>query len=106
MAASAMDIRIVGLDSLPEVRPAEELAGLILAAAAHAGETIAPKTIVIVAQKIVSKAEGAIVDLREIRPSDFASQWARQWNKDARLIELILCQSRRIVRMARGVLDR
>jgi coenzyme F420-0:L-glutamate ligase / coenzyme F420-1:gamma-L-glutamate ligase len=99
-----MDIRIVGLDSLPEVRPGDDLAGLILAAAAHAGETIAQKTIVIVAQKIVSKAEGAIVDLREIRPSDFALQWARQWGKDARLIELILCQSRRIVRMDRGVL--
>ena len=99
-----MDIRIVGLDSLPEVRPGDDLAGLILAAAAHARETIAPKTIVIVAQKIVSKAEGAVVDLREIRPSEFALQWARQWGKDARLIELILSQSRRIVRMDRGVL--
>jgi F420-0:gamma-glutamyl ligase len=38
---------------------------------------------VIVAQKIVSKAEGAIVDLREIRPFEFASQWARRWGKDA-----------------------
>jgi coenzyme F420-0:L-glutamate ligase / coenzyme F420-1:gamma-L-glutamate ligase len=104
MAANTMDIRIVGLDSLPEVRPGDDLAGLILAAAAHARETIAPETIVIVAQKIVSKAEGAIVDLREIRPSEFALQWARQWGKDARVIELILGQSRRIVRMDRGVL--
>jgi coenzyme F420-0:L-glutamate ligase/coenzyme F420-1:gamma-L-glutamate ligase len=104
MAANAMDIRIVGLDSLPEVRPGDDLAGLILAAAAQARETIAQETIVIVAQKIVSKAEGAIVDLGEIRPSEFALQWARQWGKDARLIELILRQSRRIVRMDRGVL--
>ena len=104
MAANTMDIRIVGLDGLPEVRPGDDLAGLILAAAAHARETIAPETIVIVAQKIVSKAEGAIVDLREIRPSEFALQWARQWGKDARFIELILSQSRRIVRMDRGVL--
>jgi len=59
---------------------------------------------VVVAQKIVSKAEGAIVDLGEIQPSEFASRWARQWDQDARFIELILRQSRRIVRMDRGVL--
>ena len=99
-----MDIRIVGLDSLPEVRPGDDLAALILAAAAHSGAAIAQNTIVIVAQKIVSKAEGAIVDLREIRPSEFALQWASQWGKDARLIELVLSQSRRIVRMDRGVM--
>lgn len=104
MAANTMDIRIVGLDSLPEVRPGDDLGALILAAAVQARETIAPETVVIVAQKIVSKAEGAIVDLREIRPSEFALQWARQWGKDARVIELILSQSRRIVRMDRGVL--
>jgi coenzyme F420-0:L-glutamate ligase/coenzyme F420-1:gamma-L-glutamate ligase len=104
MAANAMDIRIVGLDRFPEVRPGDDLAPLILAAAAHAQEAIAQETIVIVAQKIVSKAEGAIVDLREIQPSEFTIQWARQWGKDARLIELILRQSRRIVRMDRGVL--
>ena len=104
MAANAMDIRIVGLDGLPEVRSGDDLAGLILAAAADARETIAPETVVIVAQKIVSKAEGAIVDLAEILPSEFALRWARQWGKDARFVELILRQSRRIVRMDRGVL--
>ena len=57
-----------------------------------------------VAQKIVSKAEGAIVDLREIQPSALARSWAAEWNKDARLIELILAQSRRIVKMDRGVI--
>ncbi len=63
------------------------------------------KTVVLaVAQKIVSKAEGAIVDLREMRPSTLARSWAAEWNKDARLIELILTQSRRMVRMDRGVI--
>jgi coenzyme F420-0:L-glutamate ligase/coenzyme F420-1:gamma-L-glutamate ligase len=57
-----------------------------------------------VAQKIVSKAEGAVVDLREIRPSALARSWAAEWSKDARLIELILTQSKRIVKMDRGVL--
>jgi len=57
-----------------------------------------------VAQKVVSKAEGAIVDLREMQPSALASAWAAEWGKDPRLIELILSQSRRIVKMDRGVL--
>jgi len=99
-----MAIRIVGLEGLPEIRPGEDLASLILDAAARAGETIAQDTIMVVAQKIVSKAEGAIVDLRQIEPSDFAKQWAKVWSKDARLVELILHQSRRIVRMDRGIL--
>jgi coenzyme F420-0:L-glutamate ligase/coenzyme F420-1:gamma-L-glutamate ligase len=96
-----MNIRIAGLDGLPEVNPGDDLAALILAAA---GQAITQETIVVVAQKIVSKAEGAIVDLREIQPTAFALQWGKQWGKDARLIELILRQSRRIVRMDRGVL--
>lgn len=96
-----MNIRIAGLENLPEVHPGDDLAALILAAA---GQLITPQTIVVVAQKIVSKAEGAIVDLREIHPSPFALQWGKQWGKDPRLIELILSQSRRIVRMDRGVL--
>src|SRR6202042_3484977 len=54
--------------------------------------------------KIVSKAEGAIFDLREIQPSERADSWASEWGKDARLIELILAQSKRIVRMERGIL--
>jgi coenzyme F420-0:L-glutamate ligase/coenzyme F420-1:gamma-L-glutamate ligase len=99
-----MNIRIAGLDSLPEVHPGDDLAALILAAAAQARQTISQRTIVVVAQKIVSKAEGAIVDLREIQPTAFALQWGKQWGKDPRLIELILRQSRRIVRMDRGVL--
>jgi len=60
--------------------------------------------VVAVAQKIVSKAEGAIVDLREIQPSALAGYWAAEHGKDPRLIELIFAQSRRIVKMDRGVL--
>src|ERR1700691_5247963 len=99
-----MNIRIAGVDSLPEIHPGDNLAALILAAAAQGGWQSTHQTIVVVAQKIVSKDEGAIVDLREIQPTAFALQWGKQWGKDARLIELILRQSRRIVRMDRGVL--
>ena len=70
----------------------------------HAASNIDPTVVLAVAQKIVSKAEGAIVDLRKIQPSALAQSWAAEWNKDARLIELILSQSRRIVKMDRGVI--
>ena len=99
-----MDLRIVGLNGIPEVYPGDSLAALIRAAAGRGGEPLGPRTVVVVAQKIVSKAEGAIVDLRTIEPTPFARKWAEQWQKDARLVELTLRQSRRIVRMDRGVL--
>ncbi len=95
-----MPIRIVGLAGLPEVSAGDDLAALIRAAA----EPIDSDTIVVIAQKIVSKAEGAIVDLRSIAPSKLAADWAARYGKDARLIELVLRESRRIVRMDRGVL--
>lgn len=91
-----MRLEIVALPGLPEIQPGDDLAALI--------KNVQPHDIVAVAQKIVSKAEGAIVDLREIHPSALAQSWAAQWNKDARLIELILTQSRRIVKMDRGVI--
>jgi coenzyme F420-0:L-glutamate ligase/coenzyme F420-1:gamma-L-glutamate ligase len=99
-----MDLRIIGLSELPEVRPGDSLAGLIRVAAERAAEPLGPRTVVVIAQKIVSKAEGAIVDLRTIQPTPIAEKWAAKWQKDARLVELALRQSRRIVRMDRGVL--
>jgi coenzyme F420-0:L-glutamate ligase / coenzyme F420-1:gamma-L-glutamate ligase len=91
-----MRLEIVAVPGLPEIRPGDDLASFI--------KNVGSEDIVAVAQKIVSKAEGAIVDLREIRPSALARSWAEAWKKDARLIELILAQSRRIVKMDRGVI--
>jgi coenzyme F420-0:L-glutamate ligase/coenzyme F420-1:gamma-L-glutamate ligase len=98
-----MDLRIVGLGGIPEVHPGDSLAALIRAAAERAGEPLSQRTVVVIAQKIVSKAK-APFDLRTIVPTPFAERWAAQWQKDARLVELALRQSRRIVRMDRGVL--
>lgn len=89
---------------MPEVRPGNDLAALIRDAAAREALTIDASVVLAVAQKVASKSEGAIVDLRTIQPSALARSWASEWNKDARLIELILAQSRRIVKMDRGVL--
>ncbi len=105
-----MSIRVAGLRTLPEIRQGDDLALLIRRAAELENQAIDARTIVVVAQKIVSKAEGAVVDLRQIEPSPAAEHWAALWSeesrqkKDARLIELILRESRRIVKMDRGVL--
>jgi coenzyme F420-0:L-glutamate ligase / coenzyme F420-1:gamma-L-glutamate ligase len=95
-----MRLEITAPSSFPEVRPGDDLAALIHQSTSGLDEDV----VVAVAQKVVSKAEGAIVDLREIRPSALARSWAQEWQKDARLIELILAQSRRIVKMDRGVI--
>src|SRR6202035_3662224 len=67
-------------------------------------QPIDSSVVVAVAQKIVSKSEGAVVDLRTIQPSALATSWAKECGKDPRLIELVLSQSRRIVKMDGGVL--
>lgn len=97
-----MRIEIVGLAGLPEVKPGDDLASFIHEAAE--GSAMDSRTVVAIAQKVVSKAEGSIVDLSTIEPSGFARRWALEWNKDARVIELVLRESRRIVKMERGIL--
>jgi len=99
-----MRLEIIALSSLPEVRPGDDLGMLIRQAASQEGQPIDHTVVLAVAQKIVSKAEGAVVDLRGIQPSALARSWAAESRKDERLIELILAQSRRIVKMDRGVL--
>ena len=99
-----MEIRIASLKTLPEVKPGDGLGQLIREAAYREAETLDQDTILVVAQKVVSKAEGALVDLRTIEPSVFATAWARSWNKDARVIELVLRESMRVVKMDRGVI--
>src|ERR1700721_823321 len=99
-----MRVELVPLTTIPEVRSGDDLTALIRRASGQENQVVDETTIVVVAQKIVSKAEGAIVDLRELRPSHLAQTWAQEWQKDPRLLELILMQTRRIVRMDRGVL--
>jgi coenzyme F420-0:L-glutamate ligase/coenzyme F420-1:gamma-L-glutamate ligase len=99
-----MRIEIVALSNILEVRRGDDLATLIRDAAKKDQQSIDGSVVLAVAQKIVSKAEGAVVDLREIRPSALAQSWANEWGKDARLIELIFSQSRRIIKMDRAVL--
>jgi coenzyme F420-0:L-glutamate ligase/coenzyme F420-1:gamma-L-glutamate ligase len=97
------DVRIFGLPGIPEVRPGDDVAGMIAAAAREAGG-LQERDVLVVTQKIVSKAEGRIVDLAGVRPSAFAQQIAAAWEKDARQVEVVLGESKRIVRMGHGVM--
>jgi coenzyme F420-0:L-glutamate ligase/coenzyme F420-1:gamma-L-glutamate ligase len=97
-------VQIFPLPGLPEIRPGDDLARLILGAVRMGDFHIATGDVFVIAQKIVSKAEGRIVSLDSIFPSQRASQWAQEWGKDPRVIELILRESKRIIRMERGVI--
>jgi coenzyme F420-0:L-glutamate ligase/coenzyme F420-1:gamma-L-glutamate ligase len=99
-------VEVIALAGLPEVRPGDDLEAMIGDAleATDGVLPIQPGDVLVVTQKIVSKAEGAVVDLRTVTPSARAMEWADEWGRDARQIEVVLQQARRIVRMERGVL--
>jgi coenzyme F420-0:L-glutamate ligase/coenzyme F420-1:gamma-L-glutamate ligase len=97
-------VQLVPLVGLGEIEPGTDLAAVIGAALEDQGTPLEDGDILVVTQKIVSKAEGCLVQLDDIEPSELAATWAAQWNKDGRVVELVLRQSRRIVRMERGVI--
>ena len=100
----ASDVRIIAIEGIPEVRPGDDLASAILGAAQRQGTAFEEDDVLVVTQKIVSKAEGRIVDLDTVEPGPFARQIAEQWEKDARVVEVVLRESARIVRMDHGVM--
>jgi coenzyme F420-0:L-glutamate ligase/coenzyme F420-1:gamma-L-glutamate ligase len=98
------EVRIIGIDGLPEVAPDDDLALLIGDGIAASGERLEPGDIAVVTHKIVSKAEGQVVDLRTITPSVLATEFGERWEKDPRKIEIVLREARRIVRMHNGLI--
>lgn len=99
-------VEVLALARLPEIRTGDDL-GTMIGDALEATPDAFPLRagdVLVVTQKIVSKAEGAIVDLRTITPRAEAVTWAEAWDRDARQIEVVLREARRIVRMERGVL--
>jgi coenzyme F420-0:L-glutamate ligase / coenzyme F420-1:gamma-L-glutamate ligase len=103
-ASPAAELSIVALAGIPLVRPGDNIADLILQGLAGSGLALQRGNVVVVAQKIVSKAEGRFVDLRSVTPSGRAQALAVEVNKDPRLVELILRESTEVVRYRRGVL--
>jgi coenzyme F420-0:L-glutamate ligase / coenzyme F420-1:gamma-L-glutamate ligase len=98
------EVRLIGLDGVPEVRPGDDLAALVGDAVERGGEGLSPGDVLVVTHKVVSKAEGRLVDLRRVEPSPFAAAFAVEFGKDPRQVEVVLRESRRIVKMDRGVL--
>jgi coenzyme F420-0:L-glutamate ligase / coenzyme F420-1:gamma-L-glutamate ligase len=97
-------IQIVPLTGLPEIVPGDDLAQLLVKAVRRQRLVPKPGDIFVVAQKIVSKAEGRIVRLDSIKPSERAERWAAEYQKDPRVIEMVLREASSIVRMERGIL--
>ena len=99
-----MVLTLTAVPGLPMVQPNDDLAALLIAACERSELSPRDADIVVVAQKIVSKAEGRYVDLASVEPSSRARNLAAEVHKDSRLIEVILRESRRVVRSRPGVL--
>lgn len=98
------DIRIMPVRGIGEVHAGDDVTTIILDALAATQQTLEAGDVLVVTQKIVSKAEGRVVNPADVEPSAFAHQIARTAKKDAHYQELVLRESRRIVKMDKGVL--
>jgi coenzyme F420-0:L-glutamate ligase/coenzyme F420-1:gamma-L-glutamate ligase len=92
------------LEGLPEVSPGDDLAELITRALTHQHHAIEPGDVMVIAHKVVSKAEGRIRRLADVEPTSQAAQLAKDLNKDPRHVQVILDESHQILRATRGVL--
>jgi len=97
-------IQIFGLRGIPEVQPGDDLARLALGAARREGVALARGDVVVLAQKIVSKSEGRLVRLADVEPSPLARAWGRRMRRDPRFVEVVLRESRRVLRMSERAL--
>ena len=94
-----MPVTISGVAGLPEIEPDTDLVAAIMERA-----ELVDGDIVVVTSKIVSKSEGRTVELDSVTPSDFAERWAIVWDKDPRVVEIVLRESKRVVRQIGAVL--
>jgi coenzyme F420-0:L-glutamate ligase / coenzyme F420-1:gamma-L-glutamate ligase len=98
------ELRLIALPDFPQVAAGDDLAAMTADALARAGVALCADDVLVFAQKVISKAEGRCIDLAEVVPSTEALDLARTVQKDARLVELVLRESRRVVRAAKDVL--
>lgn len=97
-------VELHGLPGLPEIGVGDPLGELIVAGVREAGLELADGDVVVVSQKVVSKAEGRVRSLAETEPGERARELAARLGKDPRLVELVLGEARRVVRAEHGVL--
>lgn len=103
---SEASLQVLGLDGIPEVGFRDDLAALIGDAIDRTPGALplTDRDVLVVTQKVVSKAEGAVVDLTGIVPGDDAIEFARRYDRDPRQVQVVLNEAARVVRMANGVL--
>lgn len=97
-------IQVFGITGLPEIETDVDLGAMIHAAAVDQGTPLVSGDVVVVTSKIVSKVEGCAVELAEVEPSAFASAWADRWDKDPRVVEVVLRECKRVIRQLGPVL--
>jgi coenzyme F420-0:L-glutamate ligase/coenzyme F420-1:gamma-L-glutamate ligase len=99
-------LSVIALEGIPEIRPGDDLEGLLVAALRSTAGALplAEDDVLVVTQKVVSKAEGAMVELSTIEPRPDVVAFAERWDRDPRQLEVVLREARRVVRMANGVL--
>jgi coenzyme F420-0:L-glutamate ligase/coenzyme F420-1:gamma-L-glutamate ligase len=91
-------LSIFGIQGMPEITPGTDLAEAVFDAANASGTPLESGDVLVITSKIVSKAENQIVQLEDVEPSPFAKQYAERWEKDPAIIELVLRESKRVVR--------
>ncbi|MBS1849950.1 MAG: coenzyme F420-0:L-glutamate ligase [Acidobacteria bacterium] len=104
MPRSTPELRVLPLRLREEVAPGDSLPELLQRAAKQSRQTFRAGDILVVKHKIVSKAEGRWVELEKVKPTAASRAWASRYGLDARVVEVALAESRRIVRRTRGVL--
>ncbi len=97
-------IQIIGLTGIPEISQGSDLAQIIVNASEKNGIAIQDGDIVVVTQKIVSKAEGRMIDISSVDPSPFALRISSIMEKDPKVVEVVLSETERIVRMVKGLI--
>ena len=97
-------LSIFGIQGLPEICEGDDLAKLVVDALLLRNTSVEDGDIVIITSKVVSKSEGRVIDLATIEPNAFAQRYAQAWDKDPRVVEVVLNESKRIVRQVGPVL--
>ncbi len=100
----AGEVRILGVDGIPEAKAGDDLIDLIVAGFAHSSLSLEEGDIVVVTHKFVSKAEGRVIELDLVTASDLATRWAETYDKDPRHVEVVFQEAARIVRMDHGLI--
>lgn len=101
---AAARVALIALPGIPLIQPGDDLASILIDGIRATGHTPCDQDVLVVAQKIVSKAEGRYRRLDEVTTSPRAKEIARQSNKDPRLVEMILAESAEVIRCEREVL--